>query len=299
MADFVEIDPDYRDLLAVHGLDSLEGALATEQGQRLDKAGLESWRQRWRLELRHPDRGTQTLYLKRFVAPPIARQWQRWWEGSPAHSTAHVEWHSSRLLAGCGIPAARAVALGERMIAGRELASYVILQEVAGESLERIAARLPESRPPAGRQSVEALARFVARFHAAGFAHRDLYLSHVFLLRGRSGEEWSDYVLIDLQRVFRPRWRARRWRVKDLAALACSTPVNWVGPRARLRFLCRYLRCLAAPNPRAGAARRRELRRLSALINRRAERMKERAARRQTRPVSMAPRADGPAASVS
>jgi hypothetical protein len=101
-------------------------------------------------------------------------------------------------------------------------------------------------------QDIEALARFVARFHRTGFVHRDLYLSHVFLAAGRGGHSLEDYVLIDLQRVFRPRLRRSRWRVKDLAALAWSTPPAVVGRLGRLRFLVRYAReC-----PSAGDVRR-------------------------------------------
>ena len=38
-----------------------------------------------------------------------------------------------------------------------------------------------------------------------------------------------DLYLIDLARMFRPRWRTFRWRVKDLAQLHYSLPVNWRG----------------------------------------------------------------------
>ena len=93
------------------------------------------------------------------------------------------------------------------------------------------------------KESMEAaleLARLVADFHRAGFVHRDLYLSHIFICNtGKPTDE--TFCLIDLQRVFRPKFRRRRWMVKDLAALNFSTPEELVGRWERLRFLCRYV----------------------------------------------------------
>ena len=105
-----------------------------------------------------------------------------------------------------------------------------------------------ETNPRQRRAGLDRLARFVAAFHAAGFVHRDLYLSHVFIRppaphATRNGQcPEQTFALIDLQRVFRPRWRRRRWVVKDLAALNYSTPTDLVGRQERLRFLCRYVR---------------------------------------------------------
>jgi hypothetical protein len=44
---------------------------------------------------------------------------------------------------------------------------------------------------------------------------------------------------LDVERVFRPVWRRRRWNVKDLAGLASSLPVA-VSGSALLRFLRAY-----------------------------------------------------------
>ena len=55
--------------------------------------------------------------------------------------------------------------------------------------------------------------------------HRDLYTSHVFLDETPAGAE---LYLIDLARVFAPRWRRFRWRVKDLAQVKYSMPDRWV-----------------------------------------------------------------------
>lgn len=85
------------------------------------------------------------------------------------------------------------------------------------------------------RYLVEHVAPVVRRLHAAGFVHRDLYWSHWFAERldPAAGEP----ALIDVERVFRPRWRRRRWLVKDLAGLVASWPRPEPAPGLALRFL--------------------------------------------------------------
>ena len=247
--------PQDKPLFESHGLTDLEAVFAFQEGRRLDKPGLADWRQRWRIQL--PDERTaaapRTFYLKRFESPPIRQQLARWRQGAWRTSTAGVEWQNARSLERSGIACARPMAFGQRMQGPIEKRSFVILDEVQGCSLERW---LPEHVPPPdedadprGRRAlIDALARFVGRFHAAGFVHRDLYLSHVFLTG--VGQERAEipgpddevFALIDLQRVFRPRWRKCRWVVKDLSALDYSTPADRVSRRERLRFLCRYVR---------------------------------------------------------
>jgi len=263
MGDAFQIAPGWETLLAAHGLCELAAVFNWRRGERLDKAGLESWRQRWRISL--PDRGgfEQSLYLKRFDHPPVRRQVQRWRSGHRGLSTAGIEWTNARLLAGAGICAAEPIAFGEQMTGPWERRSFILLGEVPGEALERW---LPVHLPPADQEAnvrrrravADRLARFVAAFHAAGFVHRDLYLSHVFIRPAvppaddQATTRDETFCLIDLQRVFRPRWRRRRWVVKDLAALNYSAPADRVGRGERLRFLCRYVRRCG----RFGSARR-------------------------------------------
>ena len=253
----------YERLLSACGLDSMEAVFRFDRGERLDKPGLEPWRQRWRICLAGPDQVAGTFYLKRFQDPPVRRQWHRWLQGQWPWGTAAVEWRNARDLAAAGIPAAEAVAFGQEMVGLWERRSFVLLRAVEGTSLERW---VPGNLPPRGRQTdwdhrrarVESLARFVASFHGAGFVHRDLYLSHVFIESGGgtpSGSAVEGYRLIDLQRVFRPRWRARRWVVKDLAALHFSTPADSLSTWERLRFLVRYVQTCGRFGPARKLAR--------------------------------------------
>lgn len=83
---------------------------------------------------------------------------------------------------------------------------------------------------------VAAVAPLARRLHERGWVHRDLNLSHLFAVDPRRPEPPA---LIDVERVFRPRWRRSRWRVKDLASLLASCPGDVPG-RAKGRFLLRY-----------------------------------------------------------
>ena len=240
MGQTLQITPGEEGILAHNGLTDLEAVFRLETGVRLDKEGLESWRQRWRLVLRDEKGQPRTVYLKRFQFPPWRRQWQRWGEGHGVLSTAGVEWSNARWLAQAGVAAVEAIAFGQDMVGPWERRSFVMTREVAGESLERwLPVHLPpiegETDLPRRRRLLEKVADLAAGLHAAGFVHRDLYLSHIFI-------EGDGLRLIDLQRVFWPRWRRRRWVIKDLAALHFSTPADRVRRWERLRFLVRYVR---------------------------------------------------------
>lgn len=258
-------------MLTAHGLCGLDDVFAWRGGERLDKPGLEPWRQRWRVRLADVGGQESAFYLKRFDHPPFKRQWQRWRSGEIAASTAGIEWRNAHALADAGVRAAEPVAFGEHRVGPYEVRSFIMLGGAAGTSLERW---VPEHVPPAHAESdqrrrramLDGLARFVAKFHAAGFVHRDLYLCHIFFdhdrvtddgpgaqnvnadARAADAAAFEDaFCLIDLQRVFRPCCRKQRWLVKDLAALHYSTPAEIIGDRERLRFLCRYARLLRGP----------------------------------------------------
>ncbi|MEE9294921.1 MAG: lipopolysaccharide kinase InaA family protein, partial [Phycisphaerae bacterium] len=156
--------------------------------------------------------------------------------GSAGHGTAWMEWRWIRAVAADGVDCVRPVAFGESMRGRRERFSAVVTEAVPGESLERWAERRMSRCP---RWMVVALAEFVRRFHERGYVHRDLYLAHIFF--DASAKRTAAFRLIDLQRVRKPVWRRRRWRVKDLAALAYSTPRSVATPSDRVRFLRRYL----------------------------------------------------------
>ncbi|MHC4064300.1 MAG: lipopolysaccharide kinase InaA family protein [Planctomycetota bacterium] len=230
------------------GLVRLDDLFDLEGGKRLDKASLPSWRERVRFELP----GTGPLYLKRYARVPVGVQLRRILFGRAWQSTARIEWERMNWLAAAGIEAVKPVALGQEMTGPWERRSAVVSAAVPGESLERTVGRGPWQRAP--EELIRSLAGFVARFHAAGYIHRDLYLSHIFV-DTRGGQ--PRFCLIDLTRVIKPRWRRGRWIVKELASLDYSTPPRAATTTDRLRFLKAYLGVR-----RLGRAERRLVRRV-------------------------------------
>lgn len=246
------IAPDCAALFARHRLHTLDDIFAVEAARRLDKATLPPWRERVMLELADTEGQKQRLFVKRFQSPPAsARARTR----APACSVAGVERHWVTALTQADIPVPRIAAFGEEVRGGREVRSVLVLADVGGISLETMAAHADR---PAPRQLVEGVADLVRRLHRAGFIHRDLYLSHVFLTNNRP--RTPELALIDLQRVMQRPWRWRRWQARDLAQLAYSTPQHVAGRTARLRFLRRYLEGVGLHSRAARAIMRRVLR---------------------------------------
>jgi len=119
---------------------------------------------------------------------------------------------------------------------------------------------------------VAALARDLARLHAAGFRHRDLKASNLLVRRARGGLE---IVCTDLDGLARPAVLTERTRLRDLARLSMSfesAAARAAGVRAGAwpELARRYLEAL-----RGTASEARELARLLA----RTRRWRERAIR--------------------
>jgi heptose I phosphotransferase len=71
------------------------------------------------------------------------------------------------------------------------------------------------SDPERRRRLIVKIAEYAARMHAAGLAHQDFYLVHLFI----KPQEYDAIYLIDLQRVLIQNRLARRWIIKDLAQI--------------------------------------------------------------------------------
>lgn len=223
--------PPFANRLLTAGMESLDGIFALENDLSLAKPGLETWRERLCVELP----GKERVFIKRFKQPPSSAQRLVRRARCGARSLAGVEWRRLCEFAELGIPAAMPLAFGEELRRGREIRSAVVVQAVEGESLER---KCNDSNWPDGpmlRRLLPQLAALVARMHAAGLVHRDLYLGHIFL-----NAATFELRLIDLQRVLRPEFFQSRWFVKDLAQLNYSVPSR-ISRTERLRFLRLYM----------------------------------------------------------
>ncbi len=211
------------------GLDTLEGAFAFDAGDDLSKPGLNG-RRRTRLTLTDDEGREHELYLKRYPPEPPTRRLRRLWTHGRVMTPAAAEVRNIRGVLAAGISTMRAIAWGEQpatLAGGR---SYLVVTAVPGDALERTGADWLRRCRRTGREDLideltRRLAELARRLHAAGLVHRDLYASHVFMHETESGPE---LYLIDLARVFTPRIRSFRWRVKDLAQIRYSMPAEWV-----------------------------------------------------------------------
>ena len=219
-------------LLKREGLDTLAGAFAYVGGEELSKPGL-GVRRRIRLCLTDESGQTVQWYLKRYGPTP-------WLQRLGRTSPAKREFENIRHLQAAGVPTMNAVTMGEERDALGVRRSYIVVSAVPGEALERcfedFLARNGSDEEKVGQFNT-ALVKLVVALHAGGCVHRDLYTSHIFLDETADGPR---LYLIDLARVFAPKWRTFRWRVKDLAQLKYSMPPAWVD-RHWDDFLLRYL----------------------------------------------------------
>jgi hypothetical protein len=134
---------------------------------------------------------------------------------------ALAEWRWLHLLPLLGFVVPRPIAW-----VGTKRRSLLVAASLPGRSLDAIAV------DAARRGQDEAVRTFVTRvvalelrrWHDKGLVHRDWNSSHLHVLGGLTDGRVG---VLDVERVFRPRWRRRRWIVKDLASFVASFPLDW------------------------------------------------------------------------
>lgn len=234
----------YQAALITERLGGIDDVFQYEQGQRLDKPGL-GIRERFRVRIGSGDSAV-IVYLKRYGRPSAVELLRRVLARRSRAGAAVYDFSASMTLAQCSVSVARPIAFGQELGILGEKRSFVLIEELPNaDALERL---LPESSARKHdynmlsdkRRLVAEIAALVGRLHGAGYFHRDLYLSHIFLGKDRDGREMLS--LIDLQRVFKPMWRRQRWQVKDLAQLYYSSR-GYFTRSEFLRFLRLYLGC--------------------------------------------------------
>jgi heptose I phosphotransferase len=247
------IAPDWSARLAAAGLVDLavllDAAPATlplaGRWCELSKPGL-GGRQRWRWELPGGPGGGATLFLKRYGRSGLREQWDRIFHQSRRHSRAWWEAQQCRRLREAHTPAPEVVGVAESLRGPLERRSVLLLAAAPGDAFDRVWPRACRegaaiTHGPARHEVIVRLAHFIAAFHQSGGCHRDLYLCHVFVALDPQAARPPAFMLIDLARVLRPRWRRLRWRIKDLAQLDSSAREIGAARTDRLRFLQAYL----------------------------------------------------------
>jgi heptose I phosphotransferase len=264
------VHPEWKSVFHDSGLRQIDDFFAVT-GTALSKPGL-GMRYRARLDLVQNGKRV-SVFLKRYAGEPLKSRLQRWFEDGERHAIAFREMHVANALERIGIRTFKPLAWGCRGGWGKQQKSFIVMSQVQGESLERWLPRQTELHSRAGWtrkvQLVEQLADFASRLHRNGWFHRDFYLCHIFI-QDRGGS--FELALVDLARMFQPRWRANRWRIKDLAQLNFSAPEEFVSRAMRMRFAKHYFGCARLTPAHKAMVRQ---------ILRRTERMRRRESRKQ------------------
>ena len=150
---------------------------------------------------------------------------------------AEAELQAIARLDAAGLPTLSVAAWGvSRDLLPTRRRSFLVTRAVEHEETLEDRALAPLLEPGERRDRIRALAGLVRRMHDAGVNHRDLYLVHVLLCS-------YGLRLIDLHRAQVRGAVPRRWRAKDLAALAFSARATGaLGPADERRFVACYAR---------------------------------------------------------
>jgi tRNA A-37 threonylcarbamoyl transferase component Bud32 len=261
----VQIEPTLVPYLRGQGLRTFRDFFTYTRGELV---GAHAARNVARIEV-----GNWTGFLKREYRVPWKDYLAGWWAGFGLVSKSRREWRVLQALRRRGIGCPQPVAVGERggqafllvraLPGAIDLHSYLVQGKCAGlEARARLA---------------RTLGRVVARLHATGFTHPDLYAKHVFVRPDDQAVFLIDFQRTRLRR--RVSWSCR-WR--DLAALDASLGEDLVSSRERMICLVAYLRSPGIPRPR-------QFRRALCVITRRTHRLLgRRKIREMRRPLTAA-----------
>jgi len=231
------IDSGYVRAFEKLGLTSFDALFSFNSGKDPGGSSLPEYRSRLEFKISGPDK---KLFLKRYNHPGALTQIKNWFWHKSRKSTMSFDLDPTEGLARAGIKTPKTISYGEQWGVLFEQRSFIITEELPNaESLEQ---KLPDCFSDRSkienlrrqRNFIERLGQFAGRFHDTGYRHRDFYLAHIFY------SDDGTFYLIDLQRAFKPRILAERFRVKDIAQLYYSAPGSAFSKTDRLRFYKNY-----------------------------------------------------------
>ena len=206
------INSDFVKLLEYNGVNTA-AELWNLEGEAVKKILKERGTER--VILKSPDGGTVETYIKRYSRVPLKEKIKQAFSLKFYTFDAFHEWRALHAFHRLGLNTMIPIAVAD---AGNGKSCNLTL----GITDYIKAAELFKNFTPADRSRKLALIKQAAilagRMHAAGFAHQDFYLVHMFV----RPEENDKIYLIDLQRLIMQKKLSRRWRVKDLGQLLFS-----------------------------------------------------------------------------
>ena len=231
------VDSGYVRAFEKLGLTSFDALFSFNTGKDPGGSSLPEYRSRLEFKISDPEK---IVFLKRYNHPDALTQIKNWFWHNTRKSMMSFDLDPTDHLARAGINTPKTVSYGEQWGVFLEKRSFIITEELPNaESLEQ---QLPDcfkdrSKTENLRQQrnfIERLGQFAKKFHYTGYRHRDFYLAHIFY------SDDGTFYLIDLQRAFKPRILAERFRVKDIAQLYYSAPGSAFSKTDRLRFYKSY-----------------------------------------------------------
>jgi len=219
------INADFIKLLKFNGIDSAS-KLWEIKGKAvkkiLDQRGTE------KAFLNTPGGKKLEVYIKRYTKAPVKEKLKQAFSLKFRSFDALHEWNALRAFLHAGLDTMIPMAVAD---AGNGRTCNLTLGITdyvkAAELFKKFKAK-DRSRK---LSLIKKIALIAGRMHAAGFAHQDFYLVHMFV---RKSEDDKIY-LIDLQRLIMQKNLSKRWRVKDLGQLLFAAR-GYVSDMDILRF---------------------------------------------------------------
>lgn len=203
------INADFIELLKFNGIDSAS-KLWDIEGETVKK--ILSQRGTERALLDTPDGGKLEVYIKRYSKIPAKEKIKQAFSLKFYNFDAIHEWNALHAFHKLGLDTMVPMAVAELGNGNSCNLTLGITDYVKAAELFKNFTPKDSTRK---LDLIRKIAAIAGQMHAAGFAHQDFYLVHMFV---RESEDDKIY-LIDLQRLIMQKNLNRRWRVKDLGQL--------------------------------------------------------------------------------
>jgi len=231
------VESDYVKAFEKLGLTSFDALFSYDSGKDPGGSSLPQYRSRLEFKTSDPEK---TLYLKRYNHPDALTQIKNWFWHNTRKSMMSFDLEPADDLARADIKTPKTVSYGEQWGVFLEKRSFIITEEL--HNAQPLEQKLPDCFKDISktenlirkRNFIAQLGQFARKFHVTGYRHRDFYLAHIFY------SDDGTFYLIDLQRAFKPRILAERFRMKDISQLYYSAPGSAFSMTDRLRFYKSY-----------------------------------------------------------
>lgn len=226
------VNAAYAPLLSENGIATAED-LWRLTGESVKKVLKERGTERVFLRSMEADKELVEAYLKRYRPTPLGERIKAAFSLKFKTYDAFHEWRAMERMHLADVPTVVPIAAGKTSEGTCSLTLGIRNYQRASTLFEGF-----ESTDwPRKRALIQRIAELAGRLHAAGLAHQDFYLVHVFVV----GTDESEVFLIDPQRVVIGPPLPERWIVKDLGQLLFSAQ-NHVSNTDLVRFWRIYAR---------------------------------------------------------